>query len=186
MREPKKRGGPLGTVLAWVCIAALVVIARKGFKEMQRWHSAPTLEGRFVSVEEVPRKKFLDLAPESVRQYMPDDPVRQREMFHIEYSDPTGRKQVAMLEAAEFYVPPREAGEKVPIAYVDGDPPRVKGLSRANDAAFLEYVPWAIAVGVFYVVMQFVLGLVPRTWSTVVELLLSSGTKRDSDRPELR
>jgi len=183
---PKNRTAPLGTVLAWICIAALVVIARKGFHEMQLWHTAPTLEGRFVSMEKVPRKKYLDVGPEALRKHLPDDPTRHREIYHIEYLDPAGRQQTVALEAAEFYVPPREVGEKVQIAYVPGDPPRVKGLSRASDAAFLEYMPWAMAVGVFYVVMQFALGLVPRTWRTVVEALATSGNKRDSNRPELR
>jgi hypothetical protein len=183
---PKTPAKLLDTALVCICLAALVFIAREGFQETRVWHTATTLQGRFVSTEEVPRKKYLDLAPESVRQHMPDDPVRRRTLYRIEYLDPTGHSHTAALGAAELYGPPREAGEQVPIAYVPGDPPRVKGLSGADNAAFVEYVPWAMAVGVFWIVMQFVLGIVPRTWRSVVELLLAAGTKRDSDRPELR
>lgn len=176
----------LQSLLIWICIGLLAFIARLGFQENRRWNAAPTLEGQFVSKEDVPRKKYFDLGPEAIRRYLPDDPRRYREMYHIEYLDPTGRAQQVALEAAEFYVPPREVGEKVQIAYLAGDPPRVKGLSRARDAAFIEYLPWAMLVGLFYVVAQFALGVVPRTWRSVVEILFASNNRRDTDRPELR
>jgi hypothetical protein len=183
VKDPK---APLHAVLVVICLGLLAFVAYKGFQEMRVWNGAEKLTGKFVSKEEEPRKKFLDLAPEAVRQHMPDDPRRKREMYNITYLDPALHRQSVKLEAAEFYVPPREEGEEVPLAYVDGDPPRVKGLSRASDAAFLEYFPWGIAVGLFYVVGLFVLRLVPWTWRTVVEMLLASNHSRDSDRPELR
>src|SRR5262249_37750699 len=134
----------------------------------------------------VPRKKHFDLGPEFLRKRMADDPVRTREMYQVAYLDPSGRPHSAALEGAEFYVPPREVGEKVELAYADGEPPRVKGLSRARDAAFIEYMPWAMAVGVFWVVMQFVLRLVPLTWRNVLDLLLAAFTTRGDRDRELR
>jgi len=182
----KTPGSYLNTVLAWVCIGLLAAIAREGFKEMQLWNTAPTLTGNFLSMEEVPRKKYLDLGPESVRRHMPDDPTQRREMYHIAYSDPTGRPQTVTLEAAEFYVPPREAGEKVDVVYVDGDPPRVKGPSRARNAAFVEYMPWAMAVGVLYIVGMFAIDVLPRLFRFAAKALVSRSTNVDLDRPELR
>lgn len=183
---PKDPKAPLHTGLVLICLGLLAFVGYKGFEEMRVWNGALQLSGKFVSKEVEPRKKYLDLAPEAVRKHMPDDPRRTREMYNIVYLDPTLRRQSVKLEAAEFYVPPREEGEEMPLAYVDGDPPRVKGLSRASNAAFVEYFPWAIAVGVFYVIGLFSLGLVPLTWRTIVEMLLTSNRQRDSDRPELR
>jgi hypothetical protein len=183
---PKDPKAPLHTVLVLICIGLLTFVGYKGFQEMRLWNGAVQLAGKFVSKEAEPRKKYLDIAPEAVRKHMPDDPRRTREMYNVVYLDPTSRRQSVKLEAAEFYVPPREEGEEVPLAYLDGDPPRVKGLSRASDAAFLEYFPWAIAVGIFYVVGLFSLRIVPLTWGTVVEMLLASNQGRDRDRPELR
>ena len=117
---------------------------------------------------------------------MPDDPQSFREMYHIEYLDPTGRPQKATLEAAEFYMPPREPGEKVQIAYLPGDPPRVKGPSRARDAAFIEYMPWAIAVGVFYVIAQAAIGFLPWLFKLLLKVIVPKGNTVVIDRPELR
>ncbi len=107
-------------VLIWVCLGLLAFIAREGFREMKRWDAAPVLTGKFVSMEKVPRKKYLDLGPEALRKYMPDDPRLTREMYHIDYLDPGFRRRSVGLEAAEFYVPPRTPGEDVQIAYVAG------------------------------------------------------------------
>jgi hypothetical protein len=183
---PKTPASYLQTALVLVCLAMLVGIARKGFQEMQLWNAAPALEGQFVSMEEVPRKKYLDLGPEAVRRHMPDDPIQRREMYRIAYRDPTGRPQTVVLEAAEFYVPPREAGEKVDVVYVAGDPPRVKGSSRARDAAFVEYLPWAMAVGVFYIIGQFTIGFLPRLLGLAAKAIVPKSTNADTDRPELR
>ncbi|MEP6671539.1 MAG: hypothetical protein ABJF10_20420 [Chthoniobacter sp.] len=183
---PKAPGSYLNTILVWVCIGLLAFIGRKGFKEMQLWNGAPTLEGQFISMEDVPRKKYLDLGPESVRRHMPDDPTQRREMYHIAYRDPTGRPQTVTLEGAEFYVPPREAGEKVDVVYVDGDPPRVKGPSRARNAAFVEYMPWAMAVGVLYIVGMFAIDFLPRLFRFAARAIVPKSTNVDLDRPELR
>jgi len=183
---PRTPASYLNTALVLVCLAMLVGIGRKGFQEMQLWNAAPALEGQFISMEEVPRKKYLDLGPESVRRHMPDDPIQRREMYHIAYRDPTGRPQTVVLEAAEFYVPPREPGDKVDVVYVAGDPPRVKGPSRARDAAFVEYLPWAMAVGVFYVIAQFTIGFLPRLLRLTAKAIVPKSTNVDLDRPELR
>jgi hypothetical protein len=107
-------------------------------------------------------------------------------MYHIEYLDPTGRPQKVTLEAAEFYVPPREPGEKVQIAYLAEDPPRVKGPSRARDAAFVEYMPWAMAVGIFYVIVQATLGFLPWLFKLLLKVIVPKGNTVVIDRPELR
>lgn len=185
--RPKNPRNPLHILLICICIGLLAYVGYKGFQEMRLWNTAPTLTGKYVSAEEVPRKKHFDLGPEFIRKHMADDPTRHREMYRIQYLDPSGRPQAATLEGAEFYVPPREPGEEVQIAYVDGDPPRVKGLSRARDAAFIEYMPWAIAVGLLYVVGLFIFGIVPLTWRSIGELVMAAFTTpdrgRDRDRP---
>jgi len=94
-----------------------------------------------------------------------------------------------VLERGELYVPPEKAGDEVPIVHVAGDPPRTKGLSRARDSAFLDYVPWAIAIGALWLLVQFALGLVPAVLRIVPRLakrFAPSGVVKDSDRPELR
>jgi len=154
---------------------------------MQRWVNATTLTGKFISKEDVPRKKYLDLAPEAVRKHMPDDPRRTRTMYRIQYLDPALQRQTVDLEAAEFFVPPMEPGADVQIAYLDGNPPRVKGLSRARDAAFLEYFPWGIAVGIFYVIAQSLLRFIPRLFRVAAKAVVPQGGGAvDPDRPELR
>jgi hypothetical protein len=187
---PKSLGSILGrilhTILVLVCLGMLAYIGRLGFQEMLRWNTAPTLEGQFVSKEEVPRKKYLDLAPEVIRSHMPDDPQRTRELFLVEYLDPTGRPQKATLDAGEFYIPPREPGEKVQIAYLAEDPPRVMGLSRVRDAAFGEYMPWAMAVGVFYFVAFTFIGFLPRLYKLVLKMIVPKSDTVVIDRPELR
>lgn len=184
---PKNPRAPLHGLLVCICLGLLVYVAYRGFLEMKLWNTAPTLTGKFVSVEQVPREKHFDLGPEFIRQRMPDDPSHHREMYRIQYLDPSGRSQEATIEAGEFYVPPREPGEVVQIAYVDGYPPRVKGLSRARDAAFVEYMPWAMAVGLFYIVGLFVLGIVPLTWRSMGDFLLAAFTTpnrgKNYDRP---
>jgi hypothetical protein len=47
-------------------------------------------------------------------------------------------------------------------------------------------MPWAMAVGIFYVIAQFALGLAPRIWRSVMRIFAATATTRDSDRPELR
>ena len=183
---PKTPGSILQTILVWVCLGLLAFIGRLGFKEMQRWNSALTLEGQFISKEDVPRKKYLDLGPEVIRRHMPDDPQQYREMYHIEYLDPTGRPQQVTLEGADFYVPPTEPGAKVEIAYLAEDPPRVKGPSRVRDAAFIEYIPWAMAVGVFYLIMQITLSFLPPLFRFLLKVIVPKGDTVVIDRPELR
>lgn len=183
---PKTPGSILHTILVLVCLGLLAYIGRLGFQEMLRWHTAVTLEGQFVSKVEVPRKKYLDLGPEFIRRHIPDDPQSTRELYHVEYLDPTGRPQKATLEAAEFYIPPREPGEKVQIAYLAEDPPRVVGLSRLRDVAFIQYMPWAIAVGIFYIVAQAVLGFLPRLFKLLLKVIVPKSNTVVIDRPELR
>jgi hypothetical protein len=183
---PKTPFALLHGILVWVCLGLLAVVGWQGFQEMRRWNQAPTLTGKFLSMKEVPKKKFFDLGPERLRALMPDDPNQHRELFRIEYLDPSGHQQGATLEAAEFYVPPREPGEDVPIAYVAGEPPQVKGLSRAANAAFVEYMPWAIAVGIFYVIAQMSIGFLPGLLRLAGKAIVPPGGNVDHDRPELR
>ena len=182
-RDPLAVFQSLWTIL---CLGLLVWVGYFGFQEMQRWTGAQVLTGKFVSMAEVPRKKFFDSGPEDLRRLIPNDPVRKREMYEIEYLDPAGRSRIALLEAAEFYIPPHEAGEAVQIAFVDGDPPQVKGPSRAGDAAFLKYMPWAIGVGVVYIIGQWLIRFLPILLGFAAKTVSSKGPVVDPDRPELR
>jgi hypothetical protein len=174
------------TALIWICLALLAFIGREGFQETQRWAKARILTGKFVSMEQLPRKKLFDLGPEGVRRLMPDDATQTRDLYHIAYLDPGGHPQSVTLEGADFYVPPRGPGEEVPVAYLAGDPPRVKGVARVRDVAFLEYLPWAIAVGVFYLIGLVVVQYLPRWWRWIVKLAVPKGGGADRDHPELR
>jgi hypothetical protein len=177
---------PVQALWTFICLGLLAWIGYLGFQEMQRWTNAHRLTGKFVAVEQVPRKKFFDVGPERLRRLMPDDPVRKRELFHVEYLDPAGHSRTAMLEHGDFYIPPHEVGEEVQIAFVDGDPPQVKGPPRAGDAAFLKYMPWAIALGLAYVIGQWLIRLLPILLRFVAKSVSSKGTVVDPDRPELR
>jgi hypothetical protein len=112
----------------------------------------------------------------------------ETDLYRMEYTDPQGQPREVRLEAAEFYVAPREPGAEAELAYVDGDPPRVKGPSRARDAAFIEHVPWAICIGAVWLAANVALSFLPallRLCGPAFRRLLTSGKQIDPNRPEL-
>lgn len=132
---------PLGWLRrAWtlVIIVVLALVARTGFQDTRRWAAAPVLTGRLVGMERGQAKHFLEYLPPSVTRYVPQRILTgalfgkrpETDIYRVEFVDPSGRRQAARLESAEFYVPPREAGEETQVIYLSGDPPRVKGPSR--------------------------------------------------------
>jgi hypothetical protein len=178
-RNPLAR---LQTLLTIVCAVWLLAIGYDGFREMQVWSQASTITGKLVAVVEVPRKKFFDLGPERLRRFMPYDRTRRRQLYRVSYLDRTGRAHEATLEAAEFYVPPHE---EVELAYVDGDPPQVKGLARARDSAFLDQMPKAIGVGILYVVGISSIRFLPGLLGLLLKITVPKARNVDPDRPEL-
>lgn len=134
---------PIQRVLTFLLAVVLINIGFRAWQETQRWQAARTLPGKLVSIEKATRKPWVD-------------------RYTVEYNDPSGRPQTAVLEHGEFYVQPREPGDETQVAYLAGDPPRVKGLARARDSAFLEYIPKAITAGLIYIVLWSIAGFVWR------------------------
>ncbi|MGB8166790.1 MAG: hypothetical protein WCF18_04820 [Chthoniobacteraceae bacterium] len=179
-----------------VTFAALALTAREGIKEMGQWGNAPTVKAKLLAVERGPLKQFFEYLPQPVTQCLPRWLLAGRwsgmppetDLYRVEFTDAHDQRREALLETAEFYVPPREIGEEVDVVYLDEDPPRVKGPSRVRDAALIEHIPWAISIGALWLLAQVALGLLPlmlRLLGPVIRKLLPSGKTIDPDRPEL-
>ncbi len=182
LRWPRK-------VLTLLAIVALLLVGKKGIEEMQVWNQAPTLQAKLVAVEQVPMKQFRDYLPPALRWVVPKSRTVIVEGYRVAFTLPDGEPQEVVLERGELYVAPQKPGEEVPVVYVAGDPPRVKGLSRARDSAFVDYIPWAITIGAVYLLAQFVLSLLPalfRRLPNLVGRLAPTGVVKDPNRPELR
>ncbi len=134
---------PLQRIITLLHLVALVYIGWLGLQDTQRWHTAATLTGKLVNYEKATGKPWVD-------------------HYTIEYQDPSGHPQTARLESGEFYIQPKEIGEETEICYLAGNPPRVKGPARVRDAAFIDYMPWAIGVGASYLVLWTLAGFVWR------------------------
>lgn len=165
-------------------IVALALIARSGFEEGQRWQQAPQVVGKLLGVEQVQLKQFRDYVPMPLRYLVPPERPFEVEGYRVEFRDSEDRLREVVLERAEFFVPPEPIGAEVTIAVLPGDPPRVKGPSRARDAGFLEYVPVAIVVGALWVISQLLLSFLPMI-GRLLARALSPGKAKDPDRPEL-
>ena len=135
---PSRNRNVLEVALAVLLVLSLAYIGWKAWQEMMSWQKAANVPGRVLNIETKPGK-------------------RAEKVYHVEYTDPSGRDQVVTLERPDFYVAPRETGETVIVCVVGDNPPRVKGPARASDAAFLTYFPWAIGVLLFYFVGRLVL-----------------------------
>ncbi len=177
-------------------LAALALTARDGIKEMSLWSNAPTVKGRMIAVERGPMKQFFEYLPKPVTQYLPrwwragkwSGMPAETDLYRMEFTDPHDQRREVRLEAAEFYVPPREPGEEVDLVLVDEEPPRVKGPARARDAAFLEHVPWAICIGALWLIGHVALSFLPallRMMAPLIRNLIPTGKTVDPDRPEL-
>jgi hypothetical protein len=190
-REEKKDPlAPLRKLVTIATIVALVLVGKKGFEEMRLWNQAPTLTAKLVAVENVPMKQFRDFLPSAVRWLVPRTKPVIVEAYRVEFMPPSeASPQQAVLERGELYVPPQNPGDEVPVAYVAGTPSRVKGLSRARDSAFVDYMPWAMAIGALWLIIHFALGLLPaflRVAPKLIKRFAPSGVIKDTDRPELR
>ena len=180
----ERRKDPLRLLRGAVTVLALVALAmigRRGFEDTRLWAQAPVLPGKLLAFERGPRKEFRDYLPPPLPKFIPAGKRVDVDLYRVEFHDPAGARREAVLEPAEFYVSPREIGEEVQVAYAAGEPPRVHGPSRARDAAFIDYVPWAIGVGVLWLAGQFLIGLLP-----LLRGLVPKATVSDPDRPELR
>jgi hypothetical protein len=173
-------------LLVVVCLVLLALVAGAGFREWLRWNNAPVLNGKFVAMDEVPRKKFFDQGPDFLRRHMPDDLRLRRELYRVDFLDPAGTPRSVLLEAADFYIAPHDPGEDVQLAFIAGNPPEAKGLSRARDAAFLRYFPRAIAVALLYWVGRMSLALLPKLPGVMEKLTAGRSPANDPDHPEVR
>jgi len=178
------------TLVTIATVAVLAWVGKLGFEESQVWNQAQTLQARFVAAEQVPMKQFRDYLPPALRWVVPPSRPVIVEAYRVEYFAPeTEAVWQVVLEHGELHVPPQNPGDEVPVAYVAGNPPQVKGLSRARDSAFVEYVPWAIVIGALWLLIHFVLGFLPGALRVAPKLLQQfapTGTGKDPDRPELR
>jgi hypothetical protein len=189
LNERKAPFSKLRGALTVAAIVALALIGREGFHEMKLWNQAPTLTAKLVAIERTPMKQFREYVPPALRWMFPVQRPVEVETYRVEFLDPREERQEVVLERGELYVPPQQIGDEVPVAYVDGNPPRVKGLSRARDSAFVDYMPWAIAVGAVYLLAQIFLSVLPALLRLVPRLtrrLAPTGVVKVHDRPELR
>ncbi len=130
---------PLQWLLALAFWVGMGTVAKLGFDETRAWQQATVLDGKLAAFEVLPGKA-------------------KAVGYRVRYTDPLGKSQQVLLAGADFYVAPREVGEAVQVSYVDGPPARVKGPSRARDAAFLHYIPWAIGIWLTYTVAHLMAG----------------------------
>ncbi len=170
------------TVLAFVAVA---MVGRRGFSDTQMWAQAPVLPGKLLAFERGPKKAFRDYLPPPFSKIIPAGRRVETDLFRVEFLDPAGARREVVLETSEFYVPPREVGEEVQVVYAEGEPPRAHGPARARDAAFIDYVPWAIGVGVLWLAGQILVSLLPLL-GPMLRRLVPKATVSDPDRPELR
>lgn len=145
-------GSPSGLrgAYAFVTVVFLFLAASGGsmaFKEGQTWRRAPIVDGKLVAREPRPGKPWDD-------------------RFIISYTDPTGRSKQATMERTDFYVPPKEPGDAVRIAWLPGEPDRVRGLPQVYDGIFIRYAPWFMVLGALYVVALTISGFIGRLRST--------------------
>jgi hypothetical protein len=130
----------------WLILAFLLVLALLGwqaFLEHERWQTAGRVLGKVTGIVETPGKLTS-------------------KAFRVSFPDRQGVQHTVDLEPGEFYVAPTAVGEEVELAFVEGNPPRVMGLSRVRDAAFLRYVPWFIAAAAGYTILAIALRFVER------------------------
>jgi hypothetical protein len=130
-------------VLLLAFILVLGWLGWQAFLEQQRWQTAGRVLGRVSEIVETPGKMA-------------------GKVFRVTFPDREGRQHSADLETGEFYIAPTTVGEEVELAFVDGNPPRVMGLSRVGDAAFLRYVPWFIGATAGYTILLIALRFVER------------------------
>ncbi len=179
VEAPRKPFALVRTLLTVAALVALGLIVKSGLESTRQWAQADTLQGRLVAIEQVPMKQFRDFLPPAMRWIFPRGREVIVEAYRVAYTAPDGRPGEVLLERGELYVPPAGLDAEVPIAYVDSNPPRVKGLSRARDAAFIEHVPLAIGVGVLYLAAQFLLSVFPSLVKVIGRL--ARGTRQDSE-----
>jgi hypothetical protein len=181
---------PVRTLVTIATVVALAWVGKLGFDESLVWSQAQTLQAKFIAEEQVPMKQFRDYLPPALRWVVPPGRPVIVEAYRVEYIAPmTEIIGQVVLERGELYVPPQNPGDEVPVAYVAGDPPRVKGLSRARDSAFVEYIPWAIAIGALWLIIHFALSFLPRVLRFAPKLIqrfAPTGVVKDPNRPELR
>jgi len=156
-RKTSSASNPVQKLLTLLFIAALGWVGWQGLQETQRWQTAQTLTGKLARIDKATSKPWID-------------------HYVIEYTDPAGHAQTASVERGGFYVPPNAIGEETKIAWLAGNPPRVKGPAHARDSAFLEYVPWFIGVCAVYMVLWSIAGFVGR-------LMRNAAAARPPGRP---
>jgi len=178
------------TLVTILTLAALVAVGKLGFVDTRLWSQAPTLAGTLVAVEKVPLKQFREFVPPALRWIFPRTRQVIVDGYRVEFTAPHEEQpKQAVLERGELYVAPQNIGDEVTVVYLDGNPPRTKGPARARDSAFIDYIPWVIAIGALWLLAQIVIGVLPAAFRILVRLtkrLTPSGVVADPDRPELR
>ena len=160
------------TLVTITTVAALAWVGKLGFEESLVWNQAQTLQAKLIAEEQVPMKQFRDYLPPALRWVVPPGKSVIVDAYRVEYIAPeTEAIGQVVLERGELYVPPQDPGDEVPVAYVAGNPPRVKGLSRARDSAFVEYVPRAIAISALWLLIHFALSFLPSVLRFVPKLI---------------
>jgi hypothetical protein len=141
------RSAPEGSVaqrlLTLAFIVALAWLGWQAFLEQKRWNTAPHIFGKVAEIVDTPGGLT-------------------KKIYRVNYADPDGLRQSGELEPADFYTSPTAPGEEVELVYVAGNPPRVMGLSRVRDAAFIRYMPRFIGALAIYVILNISLRFLAR------------------------
>lgn len=199
LKRPQDPARFLRGLLTTVAIMALALTVLDGFQERTLWSKALLVPATLEKVERGPLKQFLEYLPTSITQVLPPwllsgegwRTLPQTNIYVMSFADSQGNIRKVRLEAAEFYVPPREIGEEADLNVIAGDPPRVKGPARVNDAAFMEHVPWVIAIGFVWLLGQGLLSAIVFLWrqmkpnQDLAHRTIETRTQQERDRADL-
>ena len=125
-------------------VAALGLLVWRAIDYQSRWNAAPVVEGTVVAVDPPP-----------------PDPFPSK--FTVAYQDLEGNPHETVFGFADVYVT-RAVGDKVEVRYLPGAPDEPMGPARVNDAAFLKFMPWGIAIVGVYLGVQILAWIAAAVW----------------------
>lgn len=137
-----RSGGWIGRVATLALVAGIGMLIWQGFRDQQRWHAAPVVEGTCTAVEESAARGGLDV-------------------YVIEYRDGADVRHTARWTLADLYVP-LEVGDPVEVRYLPEAPDRPLGPFALRTVGFFQYVPYVLGLMGVYVAVLCVAGWLRR------------------------
>lgn len=135
-------GGWIGRVATLALMAGIGVLVWLGFRDQQRWHAAPVVEGTCTAVEEFATEGGLDV-------------------YVVEYRDGADARHTARWTLADLYVP-LKVGDPVEVRYLPEAPDRPLGPFALRNVGFFQYVPYVLGLLGAYVAVLCVAGWLRR------------------------